>query len=131
MYPQKTTAAKPHASLSPTAPSVDKQLRLQAIETVRAYLSSLEKGKYAVAYDMLSEESRKQHLLSDFEQMGKQGMPSYDLSSAVITMQSDGATVKLQQLEDYATHDFLLVRENKVWKIVYRGGSPGSPYPDD
>lgn len=131
MYPQNTTTAKPHASITPKATTEEKQLRLQAIETVREYLSSLEKGKYAAAYDMLSEDSRKQHLLSDFEQLAKQGMPSFDLSTAVITTQHDSAKVELHEMEDYASHEFSLAREGKEWKIVYRGGSPGSPYPDD
>lgn len=131
MYPQNTTTVAPHASIPPKVATDDKELRLQAIDTVREYVGLLEKGKYAEAYELLSEDSRKQHLLSEFEELGKQGMPSFDLSSAVITMKNDSATVAVQQVEDPATHGFVLVRESKAWKIVYRGGSPGSPYPDD
>ena len=131
MYPQHTTPSSPNVATEPVSTESAALLRRQALETVRDYLTLLEREDYAGAYNMLSSASKDYQVLSAFEMLGKQGMPSFDLKSATVTVTGNTAKVVLQQVEDYATHGFHLVREDKTWRIVYRGGSPGSPYPDD
>ena len=128
-------SAPPAASLSTTPkqtspvpnppPSEEEQVK----GVVTSYLTALEKSNYGEAYDLLSQSSKNRHNISDFEQQGKKGMPSFDLTSAKATVDDDTAVVDLQQIEDSAAHEIHLVREEKDWKIVYQGGAPGSPYP--
>jgi len=102
----------------------------EAENVVVDYVSALQKGDYSGAYGMLSAESHAQHAPASFEQQGKQGMPLYDLTKVTATVSGDAALVVVQLSEDPATHGFQLVREGGAWKIVYRGGIPGSPDPD-
>ncbi|MHB9107338.1 MAG: hypothetical protein ACYDCO_09825 [Armatimonadota bacterium] len=94
------------------------------------YLTALQHGDYSGAYGMLSADSQAQHAPASFEQLGKKGMPLYDLTKVTATVNGDSAQVVVQQLEDPATHGFQLTREGGAWKIVYRGGIPGSPDPE-
>ncbi|MHB9134529.1 MAG: nuclear transport factor 2 family protein [Armatimonadota bacterium] len=100
----------------------------QALQSVTDYVKALEANNYAAAYDLLSRDSQSRHSRADFEQKGKQGMPQYDFKTAKATVTGNTAKVEVTQLEEPASHGFHLVREGKTWKIVYRGGSPGSPY---
>lgn len=102
----------------------------EASKVVVDYLTALQNGDYGAAYGMLSGDSQSQHTTASFEQMGKKGMPLYDLTKVTATVSGDSAEVVVQQSEDPATHGFRLIRESGAWKIVYRGGIPGSPDPD-
>jgi len=114
----------------PRTPVTGQDAAHEAIQAVTGYMTALQKGDYGTAYGMLSRDSRQQHTAANFEQQGQQGMPLYDLQTAKATISGDTALVELQQTEDPATHGFRLVRESDAWKIVYRGGIPGSPDPE-
>ena len=103
---------------------------VQMVQTVTAYITALKDGKYAAAYDMLSNGSQTLHTRAAFEQKGKKGMPLYDFRTAKATVTGDTAMVEIRQLEDPATHGFSLVREGGSWRVVYRGGIPGAPTPE-
>jgi hypothetical protein len=89
----------------------------------------LQEGRYQQAYAMLSSDSQQRHAAADFEQLGKKGMPLYDLSTAKAISDGDKPVVAVQLTEEPGSHGFTLVRESDTWKIVYRGGIPGSPDP--
>lgn len=122
-------APAPAVPASPAPPQLTAAERDDAIHTVVAYLTALKNRKYQTAYEMLSRDSQADHSLSDFERLGKQGMPPLDLETAKVS--SDGAEtlVEIAFIEDPGSHGFYLARDNGAWKIVYRGGSPGAPYP--
>jgi hypothetical protein len=102
----------------------------EASKAVADYVTALLNGDYSTAYGMLSRDSRQLHTPAKFEQVGKKGMPHYDLQKAKATVTGDTAMVQVQQAEDPATHGFQLVRESGAWTVVYRGGIPGSPDPE-
>jgi len=102
------------------------------VDTVVGYLTALKKKKYAAAYMMLSQDSRKQFKREKFEQLAREGIPQFELPAKSVKVDGDDAkvTVMLNSEEDQTSHDFILIREGGVWKIVYRGGLPQMPYGD-
>ncbi|HEX2951358.1 MAG TPA: hypothetical protein VHV83_17575 [Armatimonadota bacterium] len=130
LEPQQTAHESQNTTEPPTTSATEKKRdeKHEAITVVTKYLTDLKHDDFNAAYELLSQKSKEIHNISDFEQQGKQGMPSFDLKSAKATIDKNDAIVTLQQLDDPATHDFNLVREDDAWKIVYRGGVPGMPY---
>lgn len=118
----------PVANSNPVAPPRDD--KAETSKMVVDYLTALQNGDYGAAYGMLSTDSQSRHSAASFEQLGKKGMPLYDLTKLTATVTGDSAKVVLQYLEDPGPHGFYLVRESRVWKIVYWGGIPGAPDPD-
>jgi hypothetical protein len=60
----------------------------------------------------------------------KKGMPGYDLATAQATLNApEQMTVVARVAEDPASHSFALAREKGAWRILYRTGLPGFPYP--
>lgn len=118
----------------PTQPTVKPPVNQKklAVNTVVGYLTALKKRKYATAYMMLSQDSRKLFTREKFEQLAREGIPQFELPAKKVTVDGDDAviTMKLNSEEDQTSHDFILVREGGVWKIVYRGGLPHQPYGD-
>jgi hypothetical protein len=104
-------------------------LAKEAVRTVTDYVQALEEDHYTTAYALLSQESQQLHPFSDFERLGKQGMPSFDLKTAQATVTDHQAVVSVSFVEDANTAGFHLTRENGRWKVLYRGGSPGMPDP--
>lgn len=100
-----------------------------ALDAAIGYFTALGDHRYDAAYDLLSRDSQSQHSRADFEKQGKQGMPLYDFKSAQATVDGDNATVALQLLEEPGSKDIHLIRETDGWKVIYRGGGPGMPYP--
>lgn len=121
---------RPSPPTPQSKPATPQQESAAAKQVVVDYVTALQKGDYSGAYGMLSADSQAHHAPASFEQQGKQGMPLYDLTKATATVNGDAARVEVPLSEDAATHGFQLVREGGVWKIVYRGGIPGAPYPD-
>jgi hypothetical protein len=68
-------------------------LMVQAKTTVITYITDLNDGNYAAAYDLLSEASQSAHTRADFEQTGKKGMPLYDLKTAKVSVDGETAVV--------------------------------------
>ena len=97
---------------------------------VTAYLTALQDSRYQTAYDLLSRDSQRAHTRAQFEEVGKQGMPRYDLSGPTATMTGDKAEVSVKFVEETGSGGFTLVREDGAWKVAYRGGRPGQPYPE-
>jgi len=89
----------------------------------------MENNKFTIAYALLSQDSKTRHPISDFERLGKQGMPSFDLKNVQATVTGHQAVVSVGFLEDANTAGFHLIREDGRWKVLYRGGSPGMPDP--
>lgn len=116
-------------TVKPPAPVNQKKL---AMNTVVSYLTALKKRKYAAAYMMLSQDSRKLFKRERFEQLAREGIPQFELPAKKTTVDGDDAvvTMNLNSEEDQTSHDFILIREGGVWKIVYRGGLPHQPYGD-
>jgi len=123
------------ATPTPASPAVERPVQPSTrnalvVSTIKQYLAALREHDYAAAYELLSRDSQSIHSRASFEQQGKQGMPLYDLETARVTINGNQADVVIQQLEDPATHDFHLVREDGEWHVVYRGGAPSQPYPE-
>lgn len=127
-YPD--TPSTPVAKQRHPAPRPTVNQRQEAVTTVTTYLQALDDGKYSAAYELLSRDSKKLHNISDFEQRGKQGMPSFDLTGAKATVTGTTALVTVPFYEEPNSAGIHLVREDDAWKILYRGGIPGMPYPD-
>jgi hypothetical protein len=118
-----------HSTTNRPVPATREQLESEAIRTVTDYVQALEEEKYTAAYALLSQQSQQRHSLADFERLGKQGMPSFDLKTAQATVTGQQALVSVGFLEDANTAGFHLAREAGRWKVLYRGGSPGMPDP--
>jgi hypothetical protein len=103
-----------------------------AVDTVVSYLTALKKRKYSAAYMMLSQDSRKLFKREKFEQLAREGIPQFDFPAKSVKVDGDDAkvTMMLNSEEDQTSHDFILVREGGLWRIVYRGGLPHQPYGD-
>jgi len=94
------------------------------------YLSALQAGDYRAAYALLSAESRKLHPTAQFERQARQGVTTYDLSSAQARLTGAGRAEVLLHLEnDPASTAIIALRESGKWRIVYLRGRPGFPYP--
>jgi hypothetical protein len=94
------------------------------------YLQALQSGDYGAAYALLSAESRKLHPAAQFERQAKQGITIYDLASAQARLtRTDRAEVRLRLENDPASTAVVAVREGGQWRVVYRRGRPGFPYP--
>ena len=121
-------APPPVAPHPPAPPPVADEEQANAVVT--AYLTALRQSRYDAAYDMLSQDSQGMHPRANFAAEGKQGMPRYDLTSLTATVTGDRALVAVKLDEEPGSGGFTLVRERREWKVVYRGGRPGQPYPD-
>jgi hypothetical protein len=129
LTPSPTRPPVVHLTTNPPAPTTREQLEAEAVYTVTAYIHALEEGKYTAAYALLSHKSQQRHSLANFERLGKQGMPSFDLKTIQATVTGHQALVSVGFLEDANTAGFHLTREADGWKVLYRGGSPGMPDP--
>jgi len=112
-----------------TTPAPDAAEKQAVLDAVSRYLNALIARDYATAYDLLSGDSQSKHAKVSFEKQATKGeMPSYDLKAMrVLELTGDHALVEAPLQDDPATHGFHLVREQGTWKVVYWGGTPGSP----
>jgi hypothetical protein len=118
----------PAATTPARSPSTD--LSAEAQTTVTDYLQALQAQDFEAAYGLLAKRSQSFHTRADFTQQGKQGMPLYDLRTALVTVRGTHAQVTLSFQEEPGSHAFHLTREGTRWRVVYRGGAPGMPYPE-
>ncbi len=133
---------KPSSSSSPITPenTLPTQITVKPpinqkkllVNTVVSYLTALKKRKYSAAYMMLSQDSRNSFKRERFEQLAREGIPQFELPAKGVVINGDDAKVSLtlNSEEDQTSHDFILIREGGIWKIVYRGGLPHQPYGD-
>jgi hypothetical protein len=121
--------------------------RVQPAEAARravvAYMRHLQDGDYAAAHALLSAESRRRHPLDEFTRQAQEGITYFDLSSARAKLTAPGhAQVALQLEDDPSGATISVVQEGSrpppagsgppaggKWRVVYRGGRPGFPYP--
>jgi hypothetical protein len=100
-------------------------------EVVTAYLAALEGKDYRAAYEHLTSESRSMRSFDEFQTAAKQWGPIYDLERMEEeALGPDKAQVSVQLAEDPAVQAFLLKREDKRWRIVFKGGLPAAPTPE-
>jgi len=102
-----------------------------AKQAVIDYLQALYKKDFSRAYDLLSEASRQGHSLSDFEKTAQQAQVVYDLARArteKVTADGGEVIVPFSSAEEPGGKTFALVKESGTWKIVYKVGTPFSPY---
>lgn len=97
-------------------------------DVVKAYLMALEDKDYQAAYEQLTSDSRSTRSFDEFRRAAKQWGPLYDLERIEVEeLGPDRVRVSVQLAEDPAVQSFLLKREDKQWRIVFRSGSPAAP----
>jgi len=96
---------------------------------VASYLKALYGGDYETAYQQLSADSQKKHPFQKFVSQAKKGSTQFDLTTAkVVDTQPDQIKIMVKLYEDPASCTFVLVQEEKAWKICYSRGLPSFPY---
>lgn len=103
------------------------RFKQQAKKTVIDYITDLDNGRYFEAYGMLSRKSKLLHNYDEFLQ-DCQYKANWELDSAEVEETKEGLAVILSMSEDIAEHDFTIVKENNMPKIVYEIGTPYWPY---
>jgi hypothetical protein len=101
-------------------------------EAVVRYVEALYKKDFQAAYDLLSAESRQVHSYQEFRQRAEAGgATSLDLAAAREGEETSGrVVVSVPVVEDPAEAAFTTVREGGGWKVMYIGGAPWFPYPE-
>lgn len=133
-FQQSPSPAPPPVAPGPVKPAGAANLQQQAVDTVTTYLRALSQDgghvpDYDTAYAMLSRTSRAKHTRAQFETIGRQGIPNFDLKTAYAKVKNETAIVELSNPdEDSKAHAFHLLREDGQWKVVYLGGAPGMPF---
>ena len=101
-------------------------------EAVARYVGALYKKDFRAAYELLSVESRQVHPYDEFAQLAESGgATSLDLAGAREGTETDGRVVVTVPVEeDPAEAGFATVKQEGGWRIVYIGGAPWFPYPE-
>ena len=117
----------PQPAPAPPQPESDAQA---AQQVVVSYLGALYREDYETAYRQLSADSKKKHSFQEFVSQAKKGSTQFALKTAkIVDTQPNQIKITLKMYEDPASCTFVLVREEKAWKIRYSQGLPSFPYP--
>jgi hypothetical protein len=101
-------------------------------EAVVRYVDALYEKDFRAAYELLSTESRQVHPYDEFAQLAESGgSTSLDVAGAQEGPETNGrVVVSVPVEEDPAEAGFTTVKEAGGWKVVYIGGAPWFPYPE-
>ncbi len=102
-------------------------------EAATRYVRALYDRDFEAAYGLLSTQSKQVHSLDEFARLAESGgSASLDLSSVQESPESNGrVVVSVPVEEDPAEASFTTVKEADGWKVVYIGGAPWFPYPEE
>jgi hypothetical protein len=102
-------------------------------DAVVRYVGALYKKDFQAAYELLSTQSRQVHPYDEFAQLAQSGgTTSLDVSGAQEGPETNGrVVVSVPVEEDPAEAGFTTVKEAGGWKVVYIGGAPWFPYPEE
>ena len=97
------------------------------------YIDALYRKDFEEAYEHLSSESRRAYSYEEFLERAETGeATNYDLEAAEAGEQVDGrVTVTVPLVEDPASAGFTTITEDGQWKVVFIGGEPWFPYPEE
>ena len=103
------------------------------VEAVVLYVEALYRKDYETAYGCLSAESQDAHPYEEFLGRAETGeATNLDLAAAEVGEEVDGrVTVRVPLVEDPAEAGFTTVREGGNWRVVFIGGEPWFPYPEE
>lgn len=130
----------PHAPIqTPVAPpppppvSVPEVTAASPTEAVVLYVEALYRKDYEEAWEHLSLPSRQAHPLEEFLERAETGeATNFDLAAAEAGIEKGNRVlVAVPLVEDPASAGFTTEREGEGWKVVYIGGEPWFPYPED
>jgi hypothetical protein len=102
-------------------------------EAVVRYVEALYRKDFGDAYERLSSESQQAHSYEEFLERAEDGEATYyDLDAAEAGEDVDGRViVTVPLVEDPASGGFTTVKEDGDWKVVFIGGEPWFPYPEE
>lgn len=119
---------------SPPAPAPKAQAPAASPrEAVVRYVEALYKKDFRGAYELLSAQSKQIHPYGEFAELAQSGgATSFDLAGAHEGEENNGrVVVSVPVEEDPAEAGFTTAREADGWKVVYIGGAPWFPYPEE
>jgi len=131
-YPRASRPA-PVAPAPPPAVSAPDVTAASPTEAVVLYVEALYRKDYEEAWEYLSPASRQAHPLEDFVQRAETGeATNFDLAAAEAgSEKGNRVLVTVPLVEDPASAGFTTEKEGEGWKVVYIGGEPWFPYPED
>jgi hypothetical protein len=123
----------PPPAPSPAPPPVPDGAATTPEEAVVLYVDALYRKDFEEAYERLSSESREAHSYEEFLERAETGeATNYDLGAAEAGEEIDGRViVTVPLVEDPASGGFTTVKEDGDWKVIFIGGEPWFPYPEE
>jgi len=126
----------PKRPVSPPAPApIPKPVVSAAtpVEAVVLYVEALYRKDYETAYGCLSAASQGVHPYEEFLGRAETGeAANLDLAAAEVGEEVGGRVmVRVPLVEDPAEAGFTTVREGENWRVVFIGGEPWFPYPEE
>ena len=118
---------------SPAPPPKPRAAAATPREAVVRYVGALYKKDFQAAYELLSTQSKQVHPYDEFAQLAESGgAASLDVAGAQEGPETNGrVVVSVPVEEDPAEAGFTTVKEADGWKVVYIGGAPWFPYPEE
>ncbi len=103
------------------------------VEAVVLYVEALYRKDYEAAYGHLSSASQRAHPYEEFLDRAETGQAAnLDLAAAEACEPVESrVTVTVPLVEDPAEAGFTTVKEAGGWKVVFIGGEPWFPYPEE
>ena len=103
------------------------------VEAVVLYVEALYRKDYETAYGCLSAESQQAHPYERFLARAETGEgTNFDLAAAAAGEAVAGRMiVRVPLVEDPAEAGFTTVEEGGNWRVVFIGGEPWFPYPEE
>ena len=129
-FPGPERPVSPPVSAPPPKPVVR---AATPVEAVVVYIEALYRRDYETAYGCLSDASQGVHPYEDFLRRAETGeATNLDLAAAEVGEEVEGrVTVRVPLVEDPAEAGFTTVREGENWRVVFIGGEPWFPYPEE
>jgi hypothetical protein len=131
-YPRASRPTPP-APAPPPPVAEPKVVAASPTEAVVGYVEALYRKDYEEAWEHLSKPSQLAHPFEKFLQRAETGeATNLDLAAAEAGKEEQGRVlVTVPLVEDPASAGLTTEREGKGWKVVYIGGEPWFPYPED
>ena len=128
---QRTAPETASCSVVRSSPSVVRAAT--PVEAVVVYVEALYRKDYGTAYGCLSADSQEAHPYEGFLARAETGeATNFDLAAAQAGEEVAGRViVRVPLVEDPAEAGFTTVREGGNWRVVFIGGEPWFPYPEE